>query len=366
VNRTLILQAKTESEAGSPKPEPGVFPRSDLTEIIRILDATLLNFNAVASSNHPLVKLTRSRSPYWGLAMLGILKRHEFDNIYLTGEDLGIPFATLAHPMRCYGKATVLVHHGGTQKRRTALRLLGHEVWRNVLCVSARQREVLIEEAGLPGQKVHLFKTAIDTEFFRAHPNDPATGEYVFSCGRDSRDYPLLMEAAKGLPIPFRIVASGWAAHSDVRAAKTMGDEPNVVVERGLSFPALRDAYARARFAVFPLERVDYAAGVTAMIEAMAMGKAVIASASPGVAEYIRHGVSGLVVPVGDVRAMREAILRLWDDPALCERMGRHNRKWSEVEMGVTHWGRRVAALFGVDVLDDVDVAGMPEFAGSA
>ena len=138
------------------------------------------------------------------------------------------------------------------------------------------------------------------------------------------------------------------------------------MIERGLTFPALRDAYARARFAVFPLEHVDYAAGVTGMCEAMAMGKAIIASASPGVSEYIRHGVSGLVVPVGDVRAMREAIVRLWEDPALAEQMGQRNRKWAETEMSATHYARRVAALFGVDVLDGMEPAGDPGYLGSA
>jgi len=356
--RTLILLAKAPAEEGGAKREQDAIPRSDLSEIVRLLDAKILNFNDVARSTHPLVKLARSRGPYWGLATLGMLHRNDFDNIYATGEDIGMPFAVLLHATRCYGKTTVLVHHGGTPKRRVALRALGHQVWRNVLCVSERQREVLVEDVRLPAYKVHAFKQAIDEEFFRVKTTDPPLGEYVFSCGRDSRDYPLLMQAAEGLPIPFRIVASGWSAQAGVREAKNIEAESNVVVERGLSFPALRDAYARARFAVFPLDRVDYAAGVTGMCEAMAMGKAIIASASPGVSEYIRHGVSGLVVPVGDVRAMREAIVRLWEDPALTEQMGRRNRQWAEAEMSVTHYARRVAALFGVDVLDGMEPAG--------
>ncbi|HTQ05746.1 MAG TPA: glycosyltransferase family 4 protein, partial [Polyangiaceae bacterium] len=284
---------------------------------------------------------------------------------YVTGEDIGMPFAVLLHATLCYGKTTVLVHHGGTPKRRVALRALGHRVWRNVLTVSERAREVLIEDVGIPSYKVHAFKQAIDEVFFQPRPTDPP-GEYVFSCGRDSRDYPLLMQAAEGLPIPFRIVASGWSAQADVREAKNVEAKSNVVVERGLTFPALRDAYARARFAVFPLERVDYAAGVTGMCEAMAMGKAIIASASPGVAEYIRHDVSGLVVPVGDVRAMRDAIVRLWEDPALAQQMGSRNRKWAEAEMTATHYARRVAALFGADVLDGLQPAQAPGFIGSA
>jgi glycosyltransferase involved in cell wall biosynthesis len=345
VGRTLILLAKAPGEGG------GEHPRTDLSEMLRVLDAKIFNFNDVAASTHPLVRAARSRGRYWGLAMLGVLHRNEFDNIYATGEDIGMPLAVLLHATRCYGKTTVLVHHGGTPKRKTALRLLGHQVWRNVITVSERQRDVLIEEVGIPAHKVHAFKQGIDEHFFRMLPTDPPLGEYVFSCGRDSRDYPLLVRAADGLPnVPFRIVASGWSAHAGVRQAKNIETRTNVAVEKGLSFPALRDAYARARFTVFPLDRVDYAAGVTGMCEAMAMGKAVIASDSPGIAEYIQHGVSGLVVPVGDERALREAIERLWSDPALTEQMGRRNRKWAEAEMTVTAYATRVAGLFGVHV----------------
>jgi glycosyltransferase involved in cell wall biosynthesis len=328
-----------------------VHPRSDLSEMSRVLNATIFNFDDVAKSTHPLVRAARSRDRYWGLAVLGILHRNEFDNIYATGEDIGMPLGALLHATSCYGKTTVLVHHGGTPKRKTALRLLGHKIWRDVITVSERQREVLIQEVGIPAHKVHAFKQGIDERFFRMRPTDPPVGEYVFSCGRDSRDYPLLVRAAEGLAtIPFRIVASGWSAQPGVRQAKNIEARSNIEVEKGLSFPALRDAYAGARFTVFPLDRVDYAAGVTGMCEAMAMGKAVIASASPGIAEYIQDGVSGLVVPVGDERALRDAIERLWSNPEMTEEMGRRNRKWAEAEMTVTAYATRVAGLFGVDV----------------
>jgi glycosyltransferase involved in cell wall biosynthesis len=310
--------------------------------------ATILTFNHVEQSTHPLVQLARRRGRYWGLAMLGILERHNFDNIYLTGEDIGMPFAALLHATGTYGRATVLIHHGGTPKRRAALRTLGHRVWRNVICVSERQRQVLVEHVGLPSYKVQQFNQGIDETFFRPLSSDPSPGGYVFSCGRDSRDYPTLAKAAEGLPIRFRVVASGWSSNTGVRQANNIGSGSNVTVEHGLSFASLRDAYGGARFVVFPLDSVDYAAGVTGICEAMAMGKAVVVSASPGVADYVKDGVSGLVVPIHDAGALRSAIERLWGDPALTARMGEHNRRWAENELTVSLYARRVAGLFGI------------------
>lgn len=51
--------------------------------------------------------------------------------------------------------------------------------------------------------------------------------------------------------------------------------------------------------------------------EGMAMGRVVIASDVGGVAEIIRHGTDGWIVPPGDAPALREALLRSIRDPAL-------------------------------------------------
>jgi glycosyltransferase involved in cell wall biosynthesis len=61
----------------------------------------------------------------------------------------------------------------------------------------------------------------------------------------------------------------------------------------------------------------------TAISEAMAMGKPVVSTTVWGAEDQIRHEESGLLVPIGDVRALGEAILRLADDRDFAERLGR-------------------------------------------
>lgn len=50
------------------------------------------------------------------------------------------------------------------------------------------------------------------------------------------------------------------------------------------------------------------------IVEAMAQGKAVIASAAGGPLEIIDHGLNGLLTPLGDAAALGEAIVSLLDD----------------------------------------------------
>jgi glycosyltransferase involved in cell wall biosynthesis len=58
------------------------------------------------------------------------------------------------------------------------------------------------------------------------------------------------------------------------------------------------------------------------IVEAMALGKPVIASDCGGPREIVCSGVNGLLAPAGDVRALAEAICHLLGDPDLARRMG--------------------------------------------
>jgi glycosyltransferase involved in cell wall biosynthesis len=64
-----------------------------------------------------------------------------------------------------------------------------------------------------------------------------------------------------------------------------------------------------------PLSRV--------LLEAMALGRPVVATAVGGTPEAVEHGVTGLLVPRGDAQALGKAIAELLLDPARRERMGR-------------------------------------------
>ncbi len=57
------------------------------------------------------------------------------------------------------------------------------------------------------------------------------------------------------------------------------------------------------------------------LVEAMRAGVAVIGTDAGGVPEIIEHEKSGLLVPPGDAAALASALVRLYDDPALKQRL---------------------------------------------
>ena len=72
------------------------------------------------------------------------------------------------------------------------------------------------------------------------------------------------------------------------------------------------------------------------LVESMALGVPVVATAGGGTDELVEDGVSGLLVPSGDVAAAAAALARLLDDAALRERLAAAAR-------------RRVAEAFGLE-----------------
>ena len=61
-------------------------------------------------------------------------------------------------------------------------------------------------------------------------------------------------------------------------------------------------------------------------LEAAAAGRPVVAAAHGGVAEVVRDGHTGRLVPPGEAHALAAALRALADDPAAAERMGRAGR----------------------------------------
>jgi glycosyltransferase involved in cell wall biosynthesis len=76
---------------------------------------------------------------------------------------------------------------------------------------------------------------------------------------------------------------------------------------------------------VFVLPSLNEGMG-RALVEAMTMGKPVVASRVSGIPTLVRDGDNGLLVPPGDARALAQAIGSLLDDPGLRERLGKAAR----------------------------------------
>jgi glycosyltransferase involved in cell wall biosynthesis len=95
----------------------------------------------------------------------------------------------------------------------------------------------------------------------------------------------------------------------------------NVIVFKDWPHSAVMAAWGRCSLAIIP--SIGHDPCPTVAMEAMVMGKPVIATSMGGLIDIVAAGETGLLVPPGDAQALREAIQSLLVDPARREHMGK-------------------------------------------
>lgn len=164
----------------------------------------------------------------------------------------------------------------------------------------------------------------IDTDFYRPLPRPAGVEPYVFSCGLDAgRDFDILLDVSAN--IPGRILIK---MGRDSMASQAVPSNVSVVRDH-LSYEKYRELYAGASIVVVTTRDTPNAAGVTTLMEAMAMGKPVIVSDNPALRDYLPPLEAGIVIPIGDRISLQAAIIGLLENPLKAEAMGQRAREFA-------------------------------------
>jgi len=269
------------------------------------------------------------------------LVRNKYDAIVSWGETFGLPLAALFQWSGVNVPHVSIFSWISKPGKARVLKNVQSKIDR-VILMSSRQREIVVDQWGVPEDKVVLLRWPVDQKFWTPVST---TGDMICSVGREMRDYGCLIDAMKDLPIPLHIAAGGMTEKKDDGWRKTLGHGlslPQHITVGKRGFVALRDLYARSRFVVIPLVPTDTDNGATSILEAMAMGKAVICTRTDGQRDVIKEGETGLFVPPRDPVALREAILYLWERPELAAEMGRNGRRQIEQYHSIETWVQQV------------------------
>jgi glycosyltransferase involved in cell wall biosynthesis len=88
-----------------------------------------------------------------------------------------------------------------------------------------------------------------------------------------------------------------------------------------LSYRAITDLYQGASVGVVALHDVRFSTGQTTLLEMMASGAPTVVSDVLGIADYVTHMQSALLVPPGSETALAAAVDQLLRDPELAARI---------------------------------------------
>ena len=323
----------------------GVRPRADYVVMRDAFDADLVDVDAALTVTGRFGRLIhRLGGPGPLLGWYCFRRRRQYEVIVTDGEQVGLPLALFS---RVLGRGTarhmMIVHILSTPMKVRLVRLarLAGLIDRYVVYCSW-QRDFIRDALSVPADSIVLSTFMVDTTFFDPALVDVEPDRMICSAGLERRDYATLMEAVEGIDVQVVIAAaSPWSKRSDTTEHAVL---PANVKVRNLNLFELRELYARSRFVVMPLEEVEFQAGITTILEAMSMGKAVLCTRTPGQTDTVTEGETGRYVSPNDARALRAAIVTMLGDDTFTRSAGEQAREWAVANADIAVYASRLSA----------------------
>lgn len=195
--------------------------------------------------------------------------------------------------------------------------------------------------------EVQAWRTARQAEFVPFLAPEPARGPLaasnepakVYAAGDAHRDYELLMAATAGTSLPVLVCT---------RQPLNTRDSTNIVVNGPVSPEKGRVNQQSSGITAVLLTDTSLPAGPLVLLDAMAVGAAVVCSHSPGLIDYVEDDVDAIVLPRGatpdDLRCVLE---RLAGDRGLRERLGTAARQRLAEDLHASRTLARCVQLIG-------------------
>ena len=138
----------------------------------------------------------------------------------------------------------------------------------------------------------------------------------ILSVGRTLRDNATLLAAARRFRAPLVLVVG---KHDGLPAQLP----PNVELLREIPLEEAHRLVRRAAVVVIPLLPAERSTGQVVVLEAMALGKPVVATELAGTVDLIENGVDGVLVPAGDIETLATSVNHLLGNPGEARALGR-------------------------------------------
>lgn len=289
------------------------------------------------------------QAPVWGRVVLSLMARtlaaDPPDLIHVQIRNAAPQGAWLARHLK---RPYVLTVHDYMQPRQ---RLIIDRRWcRRVLAVSDSVKADLLSRTGLPESLVTVIHSGVDCDDcpIVLPVLEPDRVPVVGTAGplEAVKGFPFFLGAAArvlstGRDVEFVIAGAGPEEENLRRVARELG-----IAEHVTFVPNLLDfSEALAAMDIFCLPSLQQGIG-TIMLEAMALGRPVIATRVGGVYRVIRDNENGLLVPPSDSSRLAERILELLDDPLRARNMGSAAQLEVRSEFGVDRMVSEIAALY--------------------
>ena len=206
-----------------------------------------------------------------------------------------------------------------------------------IVTLSVVEADCLVTRHGFGGN-VNFVPAGVDVRYFR--PMDTVPTVDVLSIGADPfRDFRVLFDAARLLSDKTFLVVTS-RTHADI-----FGDIPtNVRVLIEVPMSEIKGLLTSCRVVALPVRENTYSGGTTVMLQAMAMGKTVVANRiGANVSGYgFEHGKNCIFVSPQDGQTLATTLADLLEDPARRDAIGHAARRHVERELTLDRFHGRL------------------------
>jgi glycosyltransferase involved in cell wall biosynthesis len=194
-----------------------------------------------------------------------------------------------------------------------------------LVCPSQSLKNLILQHC--PDVRVRVIANGIDIDKFS--PLTATRKKQILMCSRmlPRKGFQYLFEAARDLPQGWEIHLVGDGPYRPDLEKLAQGSKTPILFHGWLDH---KDAlftrlFEESSLFVFPSEAENFP---TVLLEAMSAGLAVITSNAGGCPEVV--GDAGIIIPSGDVAALRKSLLGLIENPAQCQSYSLAARKRAE------------------------------------
>jgi glycosyltransferase involved in cell wall biosynthesis len=287
--------------------------------------------------------------PLWGMVVRRMMLRQLLldppDLIHIQARNAALPGLWLARQLKC---PYVLTVHDYLQPKERFV--IDREWCQRIIAVSDAVKSELRERTGLPCDLISVIKSGVDTDeaVTEAKVLDPNRVPVVGTAGplEFVKGFPFFLGAAArvlatGRDVEFVIAGAGPEESNLRRLARRLKIETRVTFVPNL----LEFDEALSAMDIFCLPSLQQGIG-TIMLEAMAMGRPVIATRVGGVYQVVRDKETGLLVPPSDSESLAKQILELLDNPIQARAIGQASRSEVAKEFNVEQMVSKTVTVY--------------------
>jgi glycosyltransferase involved in cell wall biosynthesis len=325
----------------------GLGPRYAIPPLLRRLGADLhqavRDAKDVSLSDRALGRLIGVKES-WALARRLAARLGRTDVVYCLDAEVGIPLAAALRGKSSRPKLAVFVHNIIRPRGRLATKLLGIRDAVDTFCsCCSSQLEFLRGWLKIGEDRTKLLLQDVDNRFYTPGPATAGKKRpMVVAVGLEKRDYATLATATADLGVD--VVVDAWSAHAR-RHSKTFPRQiPENMTFRTSTPTELVQLYRDADVVAVPLLPNNYS-GITTLLEGLACERPVVASRTLGLGDYLSPPDGITPVEPSNPAALREAIVRLLQDPEAARVQARRGYESVALRYDFDHYTDKVSSM---------------------